>query len=104
MLRSAVVPLECSARVWQAFGPVAGQRHPHLLRRIERTLARSERRVRAAELPLAVNRPTVSLAVRAARGAIDDLLGAIVDRAEALAALEDAAVDLASLAVRIART
>lgn len=102
VLRSAVVPLECSARVWQAFGPVAGQRHLHLLRRLEQTLARSERQIRAAELPLAVNRPTVSLAARAARGAIDDLLGATVDRAEALAALEDAAVELASLAVRIA--
>ena len=102
VLRSAVVPLECSARVWQAFGPVAGQRHLHLLRRLEQTLARSERLIRAAELPLVVNRATVSLAARAARGAIDDLLSATADRAEALAALEDAAVELASLAVRIA--
>lgn len=102
VLRSAVVPLECSARVWQAFGPVAGQRHLHLLRRLEETLSMSERQIRAAELPLAVNRPTVSLASCAARAAIDDLLGATVDRAEALAALEDAAVELASLAVRIA--
>ena len=102
VLRSAVIPLECSARVWQAFGPVAGQRHLHLLRRLEQTLARSERQIRAAERPLVVNRATVSLAARAARAAIDDLLGATADRAEALAALEDAAVELASLAVRIA--
>jgi hypothetical protein len=102
VLRSAVIPLECSARVWQAFGPVAGQRHLHLLRRLEQTLARTERQIRAAELPLAVNRQTVSLACCAARAAIDDLLSATVDRAEALAALEDAAVELASLAVRIA--
>jgi hypothetical protein len=102
VLRSAVIPLECSARVWQAFGPVAGQRHLHLLRRLEQALARSERQIRAAELPLVVNRATVSLAARAARAAIDDLLSATADRAEALAALEDAAVELASLAVRIA--
>jgi hypothetical protein len=102
VLRSAVIPLECSARVWQAFGPVAGQRHLHLLRRLEETLARTERQIRAAELPLAVNRQTVSLASCAARAAIDDLLSATVDRAEALAALEDAAVELASLAVRTA--
>jgi hypothetical protein len=102
VLRSAVIPLECSARVWQAFGPVAGQRHLHLLRRLEQTLTRTERQIRAAELPLAVNRQTVSLASCAARAAIDELLSATVDRAEALAALEDAAVELASLAVRIA--
>lgn len=102
VLRSAVVPLECSARVWQAFGPVAGQRHLHLLRRLEETLAGAERQVRAAERPLLVNRPSVSLAARGASVAIDDLLAATVDRAEALAALEDAAVELASLAVRIA--
>jgi hypothetical protein len=102
VLRCAAVPLECSARVWQAFGPVAGQRHLHLSRRLEDTLAAAERQIRAAELPLFVNRPAISLAARAARAAIDDLLGASVDPAEALAALEDAAVDLASLAVRIA--
>ncbi len=102
VLRSAVVPLECSARVWQTFGPVAGRRHLHLLRRLDETLAKREREIRAAELPLAVNRATVSLAARTARDAIDDLLGATVDRAEALAALEDAAVEFASLAVRIA--
>ncbi len=102
VLRSAVVTLECSARIWQAFGPAAGQRHLHLLRRLEETLARTERQVRAAERPLLVNRPSVSLAARGARVAIDDLLGATVDRAEALAALEDAAVELAALAVRVA--
>lgn len=42
VLRSAVVPLECSAPVWQASGPVAGQRHLHLLRRLEQTLARMQ--------------------------------------------------------------
>jgi hypothetical protein len=102
VLRSAAVPLECSARVWQAFGPVAGQRHLHLLRRLEDTLAVAERQMRAAELPVLVNRSTISLAARAARAAIDDLLGARVDLAEALAALEDAAVELAALAVRVA--
>jgi hypothetical protein len=102
VLRSAAVPLECSARVWQAFGPVAGQRHLHLLHRLEDTLAAAERQTRAAELPVLVNRSTISLAARAARAAIDDLLGARVDPAEALAALEDAAVELAALAVRIA--
>jgi hypothetical protein len=102
VLRSAATSLECSARVWHAFGPAAGQRHLHLLHRLENNLAAAGRDIRAAELPLRVNRATISLAASAARTAIDDLLGAAVDRAEALAALEDAAVDLASLAVRIA--
>lgn len=102
VLRSAVVSLECSARVWQAFGPVAGQRHLHLLRRLEQTLAGSESLIRAAELPLMVNRAMVSVAARAACVAVDDLLGATVDRAVALAALEDAAVEFASLTVRVA--
>lgn len=102
ILRCAVVPLECSARVWYAFGPVAGQRRLHLLRRLEQTLGAADREIRAAELPLRVNRPMVNLAANAARAAIDDLLDGTVDRAQALSALEDAAVELASLAVRIA--
>ncbi len=102
ILRCAAVALECSARVWHAFGPVADQRRLHLLRRLEQTLVAADREIRAAELPLSVNRPTINLAANAARAAIDDLLGVTVDRAEALSALEDAAVDLASLAVRIA--
>ena len=102
VLHCAALALELSARVWQAFGPAAGQRHLHLFHRLEDTLAATERQIRAAELPLLVNRAAVSLAVRSARAAIDDLLGAEVDRAQALAALEDAAVDLAALAVRIA--
>ena len=102
VLRSAAVPLECSARVWQAFGPVAGQRQLHLLRRLEDTLLATERKILAAELPVLVNRPMISLAARVALGAIDDLLRATVDPAEALATLEDAAVELASLGVRAA--
>ncbi len=103
VLRCAAVPLECSARVWQAFGPVAGKRHRHLLRRSQETLAAADREIRAAELPLLVNRPMISQTASAARAAIDDLLDAATDRAEALASLEDAAVALASLAVRVAR-
>ena len=102
VLRSAAVALECSAAVWQAFAPVAGQRHLHLLHELEDSLAVAERQMRAAELPVLVNRSTISLAARAARAAIDDLLGAGVDPAEALAAMEDAAVELAALAVRVA--
>jgi len=102
VLRCAAVSLECSASVWQAFGPVAGQRHLHLLHRLEDTLAVAERQIRAAELRRLVNRPRISLEAHAARAAIDDLLDATVDPADALAALEDAAVGLASLAVRIA--
>jgi len=102
VLRSAAVSLECSASVWHAFGPVAGQRHLHLLHRLEDTLAVAERQIRAAELPRLVNRPAISLQAHAARAAIDDLLEASADPADALAALEDAAVGLASLAVRIA--
>lgn len=102
VLRCAAVTLESSARVWQAFGPAAGQRHLHLLHRLEDTLILAERQIRAAELPLLVNRPTISLTARAACAAIDDLLVARADPVHALAGLEDAAVDLASLAVRIA--
>jgi hypothetical protein len=103
VLRCAAVALEYSARVWHAFGPVAGQRRLHLLHRLEDALGAAEREIRAAELPLLVNRATITLAASAACAAIDDLLGATVDPAAALAALEDASVDLASLGVRIAR-
>lgn len=102
VLRCAAVPLECSARVWQAFGPVAGDRHLHLLRRVEGTLLTTERQILAAELPILVNRLTISHAVRVARAAIDDLMNASVDPPEALAAVEDAAVELAASAIRIA--
>ncbi len=102
VLRCAAVALECSASVWQAFGPVAGQRHLHLLHRLEDTLSAAERQIRAAELPLLVSRPTISLTARAACAAIDDLLGATADPVDALVGVEDAAVDLASLAVRVA--
>lgn len=102
VLRCAVIALECSARVWQAFGPVAGERRPHLLHRTEDALARSERRIGVAELSLRVNRGSVSRAARSACTAIDDLLEARTDRADALAALEDASVELASLAIRVA--
>jgi hypothetical protein len=101
-LRCAAEALELNTQVWRAFGPAAGGRHLHLLRRLEETLAATERQIRAAELPLLVIRPAVSVAVRSAGGAIDGLLRAEGDRAEALAALEDAALDLAALAVRIA--
>ncbi len=101
-LRSAVVSLECSARVWQAFGPVAGERRLHLLYRLEQALSDAERQINAGELSMRVNRPAVSRAARGARGAIEALLAASADRAEALATLEDDAVELASLAVRIA--
>jgi|GEM_PF-3201388 hypothetical protein len=99
----AAVSLECSARVWRAFGPVAGQRHLHLLHRLEQALGAAEREIRAAEQPLLVNRATIMQAANTARAAIDELLGATCDPATALATLEDAAVDLASLTVRIAR-
>ncbi len=102
VLRSAAMSLECSARVWQAFVPVAGKRQLHLVSRLEDTLLAAERKILAAELPVLVNRPMISLAARLARGAIDDLLHATVDPAEALATLEDAAVELASMAVRAA--
>lgn len=102
VLRCGAVALELSARVWQAFGPAAGVRQVHLLCRLEDALAASERQIRAAELPWLVNRAAVSMAARGATAAIDDLLGGVVDRADALAALEDTAVELAALAVRIA--
>ncbi len=102
VLRTAAVALECSARVWQAFGPVAGDRRLHLLRRLEDTLARAERDVRAGESSLFISRASVTRSAHAARCALDNLLGANGDRAEELARLEDAAVDLAASAVRIA--
>ena len=102
VLRCAVVPLECSARVWEAFGPAAGPREAHLLSRLHDTLVEAGRDIRAAELALHVNRSSVSLAACAARAAVADVLDPSVDPADALAALEDASVDLASLAVRLA--
>lgn len=102
VLRCAAVSLECSARVWQAFGPVADKRQPDLLCRLEDALLLAERQIHAAELPVRVNRTAISRATRAACAAIDELLVVDVDTANSLAALEDAAVDLAVLAVRIA--
>ena len=101
-LRCAALALELSARTWQAFGPAAGRRHAHLWRRLEAKLAATDREIRAAELPLRVNRASASLAVRGACTAIDHLLAGEADVAEALAALEDASVDVAALSVRIA--
>lgn len=103
VLRCAAMSLECSARVWRAFGPVAGERRLHLLRRLEEALGAAERELRAAELPLLVNRAAIALAVSATCTAIDDLLSTTVDPAAALATVEDAAVQLACLTVRIAR-
>src|SRR6266566_6398048 len=101
-LRCAAAALELNAQVWRAFGPAAGQRQLHLLHRLEQRLAATEREILAAELPLLVNRLAVSSAARSACAAIDELLSPDGDRAQALAALEDAAVDLAALAIRIA--
>jgi hypothetical protein len=102
VLRCAAVSLECSARVWQAFGPAADKRRPDLLCRLEDALLLAGRQIHAAELPVRVNRAAISRAARAACAAIDELLVVHVDSANSLAALEDAAVDLAALAVRIA--
>lgn len=102
VLRSAIVPLECSALIWQAFGSAAPPRHLHLLHRLEDTLAAAERQIHAAEFPVLVNRSAVSRTARAMRDAIDELLNATADPAEALATVENTAVDLSSYAVRIA--
>jgi hypothetical protein len=102
LLRCAALALECDVVVWQAFGAAAGPRHLHLLHRLEDALAMMERRVRAAERPRFVNRPAVTVMVHGACAAIDDLLRAEVDRADVLVALEDAAVELAALSVRVA--
>ena len=101
-LRCAALALELSARVWGAFGPAAGRRQLHLWHRLQDSLAATDRQVRAAELPLRVNRATLPVAAANAGAAIDDLLAGERDVAEALAALEDAAVAVAALAVRIA--
>jgi predicted regulator of Ras-like GTPase activity (Roadblock/LC7/MglB family) len=102
LLRCAALVFECDVVVWQAFGAAAGSRHLHLLHRFEDALAVTERRVRAAERSRFVNRPAITVIVRNACAAIDDLLGGEVDRADALAVVEDAAVELAVLSVRIA--
>src|SRR5271167_4687625 len=49
-LRCAAAALELNAQVWGAFGPAAGQRHLHLVRRLEERLAATERQILAAEL------------------------------------------------------
>ncbi len=102
VLRCATLALDSSAVVWHTLGPAAGERHLHLLRRLEDALAAVDRQIRAAEIPVLVNRSMVSLVARTACAAIDELAGGESDRAQALAVLEDAAVDLAALAVRIA--
>jgi hypothetical protein len=102
LLRCAARALECNVLVWKGFGAAAGLRHVHLLHRLEDELAVTERRVRAAERSRFVNRPAVTAKTRNASAAIDDLLRGEVDRAEALAKLEDTAVELAALSVRAA--
>ncbi len=100
----ALVPLVCCARLWRAFGPAAGNRRAHLLHRLEAELAYAQSEIRAGEVPVRVSRGMVARAGRAVDTAIDDLERESVDRAEALRALEGAAVELASLACRIATT
>jgi hypothetical protein len=88
--------------VWKGFGAAAGLRHLHLLHRLEDELAVTERRVRAAERPRFVNWPAITVKIRDACVAIDDLLRGEVDRADTLAKLEDTAVELAAISVRAA--
>jgi hypothetical protein len=101
--RLAIVPLVCSTQLWRAYGPAAGDRRPHLLRRLEEALVHSDRQIRAGELPRLVSRAMVVRAARATQRAIDDLQGESADTAKALEELDDAAVELASLATRLAR-
>lgn len=100
-VRCGALALELSARVWQAFGPAAGRRHLHLWHRLEDKLAATDREIRAGELPARASRASVPVATRRACAAIDGLLAGEADLAEALEALEDAAIDIAALAVRI---
>lgn len=101
-LHVAAVALESSARIWQAAGPAAGECRLHLLRRLEQTLADTQRTIDAAELPMAVGALALTRAGRRMQHATEQLLDAAVDRADALAALEQAAVELASLTIRVA--
>lgn len=100
----ALVPLVSCARLWRTFGPAAGNRRSHLLRRLEAELVYTQREIHAGELPVLVKRAMVTRAGGVFETAIDDLQQESVDRADALRALDDAAVQLASLACRIATT
>lgn len=102
VLRSAAISLQCCATMWQAFAPVAGDRRSHLLARLTVNLASTERRIRCAEAPLATSGATVISAARDARASFDELRLGVGERAEALTRLENAAIALASLAIRIA--
>ena len=102
VLRLAVVPLLWSARLWSAFGPAAGDRRPHLLRRLEDSLTDRERQIRAGELSRQVSQGMVTRAAGAAKRAIDDLQCGLGDLALALDELERACVELAALATRLA--
>jgi hypothetical protein len=100
LAQAAARALEACAATWEAFGPVAGARQLHLVRRLEQQLAEHERIVRAAEAGYRVDRHAVSARARAARSAIDRLCDGGQDAARVLLALEHNALALAALAIR----
>jgi hypothetical protein len=101
LLRCAAGVLEGCAIVWTAAGSADGERHVHLLRRLEERLAACERDVLSAETERRVTAPAAASAARAAAQALR-LLEAEHADAGALAALEDAAVRGACVAVQAA--
>jgi hypothetical protein len=100
LVRCAAEVLEACAAVWQAFGPVAGSRQVHLLRRLERQLAEHERAVLAAEATYRLDRHAVTAPAKAGRLAIERLHNGLLDTATGLGSLEDSAVAFAAVAIR----
>jgi len=96
----AVSALEASAAVWEEFGPAAGARRQHLMRRLEWRLEECDRGVVNAVSSARVTRRSVVKASASAISAIARLRQSDADRAQLLDQIEDGAVELASLAVR----
>lgn len=100
LVAAAAQALEACAATWQAFGPVAGARQLHLVRRLEQRLAEHEQDVLAAEAGYRLDRQTVAAPATAAREAIERLHGGPGEAASALAALEEGVVAFAAAAIR----
>jgi hypothetical protein len=99
-LTSGAAALEACAAVWQDLAPVAGQRQLRLVRHLERRLKREEAEVLSGQADYALRRSVVGIALTHALEAIEQLKARNADRAQALEALDEAAVSLAAIAVR----
>jgi hypothetical protein len=99
LLHAAAATLEASAVAWGQFGAVMGDQRVRLLRRLEHELERFEIDARCAERAIDVDARLADIAVSSALAAFEDVVAGVGARGDALSRLEDAAIDVAVLAV-----